>query len=136
MTTRCPYLRVDIGDLLDCTPLVRPAMFGSDDAAICTLPKLLDELVLRIYDERRVECLKRMALHDRSWMCVVRRFYSDWVSRGRGRDVRVWRELYGCTRVALKRNRYSMMDQECATQGQAARPHMAGLQDQPLEKLG
>jgi len=39
-------------------------MSSGDDAAICTLAQLLDELVLCIDDECRVERGKTMSLHD------------------------------------------------------------------------
>lgn len=39
-------------------------MSSGDDAAICTLTQLLDELVLCIDNECRVERGKTMSLHD------------------------------------------------------------------------
>ncbi len=59
------HLGVDICDLLDSTPLSRPAMLRSDDAPIRALSELLDELILGVDDERRVESLERVALHPR-----------------------------------------------------------------------
>jgi len=58
------YLRTDIRDLFDRTSLTRALVFGSNDAAIGTLPELFAKLVLRVDDERRFESGECVPLHD------------------------------------------------------------------------
>lgn len=63
------YLGVDVRDFLYRTSFARSAVSRSNDAAISTLAQLLDELILRINDERRVEGGESVPLHCGWWVC-------------------------------------------------------------------
>jgi len=57
-------LRVDVRDLLDSTFPARALMLDGNGGAVGTLSKLLDELVLRVDDECRVESGESVPSHD------------------------------------------------------------------------
>ncbi len=57
------HLCVDVGNLLNGTSFSRAAVLCSDDAAIRALAELLDELVLGVDDEGRVEGGEGVPLH-------------------------------------------------------------------------
>ena len=59
------YLGVDIGDFLDSAALSRTAMPSGDDTSISALAKFLDELILGIDYECRIEGGKAVSLHTR-----------------------------------------------------------------------
>ena len=60
---RMTDLCVNVSDLLDRAALAGAAVSGSDDASVRALTEFLDELVLRIDDEGRVECGELVSLH-------------------------------------------------------------------------
>lgn len=55
------HLGVDVGDFFDRTPLARSPVSRSNDATIGALTELLDELILGIDDEGRVERVETMS---------------------------------------------------------------------------
>jgi len=57
------HFGVYVGNLLDRAALTRPAVFGSNDAAIGALAKLLDEEILGVDDEGRVDSCEGVTLH-------------------------------------------------------------------------
>jgi hypothetical protein len=57
------HLGVDIRYLLDRAAVASAPVLRGDDAAISALAELLDELVLRVDDEGRVECGEAVPLH-------------------------------------------------------------------------
>lgn len=70
-------LGIDVCDLFNGTALAGPPVLCADDATISSLTEFLDELVLRVDDERRVQSLKRVALHDRKRLLQLARVFGD-----------------------------------------------------------
>lgn len=64
------HLRVDVRDLFDRTTLACAPVLGGYDAAVGALAELLDELVLRVDYEGRVESGEGVPLHG---LCPVER---------------------------------------------------------------
>ena len=62
-TEKKANLGVDVGDFLNRTTLPRATVLRGNDASVCALAELLDELVLGVDDEGRVEGGEGVSLH-------------------------------------------------------------------------
>ena len=62
-TEKKANLGVDVGDFLNGTTLPRATVLRGNDASVCALAELLDELVLGVDDEGRVEGGEGVPLH-------------------------------------------------------------------------
>ena len=63
-TEKKANLGVDVGNFLNRTTLPRATVLRGNDASVCALAELLDELVLGVDDEGRVEGAEGVPLHD------------------------------------------------------------------------
>ena len=62
-TKKKANLGVDVGNFLNRTTLPRATVLRGNDASVCSLAELLDELVLGVDDEGGVERCERVPLH-------------------------------------------------------------------------